>query len=347
MNETILRWKGRLGSLKALAFVVLLFAGIFLALSIANLGVANKNTAGPQTLSISQFVNGRVETDKYVTVSGTAFYPAAYRETSDGRTTAEYFYLIDENTGHMVLVKAAQTLPSTDTTESATISGLTHATDSELQGLMESDFSKMREAGLKTSSQLYIGDGERPPSASASLLAIIGLGLVALLCVATFFFPTTVFAPHPIDSAATTVTGEAGVKASGRFNRLKSFNPSIVFGRGQRSFNNSVANLVPLDNHQLAIYIHLVVTYRTYGVKTGQRESEWAVILDPANMRDVEPGKVYGWKDRWAMRFRYNDDRARTQTLIITFNHAAAQIGAINALRSLGFSVGTGDAPAM
>ena len=74
MNETLLRWKGRIGSLKSLAFLVLIFLVIFIFPVGHNLIIAFKNPSGAQTVSISQLVSDQVGTDLYISISGTAAY---------------------------------------------------------------------------------------------------------------------------------------------------------------------------------------------------------------------------------------------------------------------------------
>jgi hypothetical protein len=250
----------------------------------------------------------------------------------------------------MILVRAANTLPVIDKQEQATISGMTHNTESKLQSLLESDFDEMHKAGVQTTSTLYLSEGQKPADLGQSAILVSGLLLVSVLCLVTFFFPSTVFGPQPIDfAAASQVVGNPGIKATGRFQRLASVRPSIVIGKGVRQFNHGVANIVPLTDGGVMIYIHYVLTYRSYGVKTGQQESDWAVMLDRSRVQDAEPGKVYGWRDRLAVRVHYQDPAAaptsKPQTLIVTFNHAGAQQDFVNLLRQRGFIVGTGDAP--
>src|SRR5512145_1495710 len=126
MNEGALWWQGRLGSLKALAALVLLFAVIFLIGAISDYTLASKNPSQPQTVQIGQLAGNEIEMDRYVTFSGLALYPAAYEETEDNKTTGEFFYVVNTDTGEMVLVKSAKSLPITESEEEVTISGLTH-----------------------------------------------------------------------------------------------------------------------------------------------------------------------------------------------------------------------------
>jgi hypothetical protein len=348
MNEGALRWKGRLGSLKALAALVLVFAVIFLFIAIDNLNLANSNPTEPQAVKIGQLANNELGTNKYVTLTGVALYPAAYEQTEDGKTTAEFYFVVDDATGHMILVKAAKTLPSTESEETVTLSGLTHVPESKLRDLIESDLPDIEKAGLKTTSMLYLGDSEAPPNATTSLATVAGLGLLSLLCVATFFFPTTVFGPKPIDLGATTTsTTDRATWATGTFRKLTTTQPPFVFGKGQRKFTNAVVNVIPLQSRQVMLYIHHVMTYRAYGFKVSQRQTDWGILLDSASMIDIEPGKVYSWRDRWAVRFRYDVNTAQPQTAIMTFEQAATQAQLVNLLRQLGFAVGSGDAPLM
>ena len=348
MNETVLRWKGRLGSLRPLAALVLLFAVIFLILAIESLNIASKNPTTPETVAIAKLAANEIETNRYVSVSGVALYPAAYQATEDGKTTEEYFFVIDDATGDMILIKASKPLPTEQTEESVTVAGLTHVAEVKLQQLIESDLPDIQKAGLNTTTRIYVGDGEQPPSAGASTAAVIGLSVLSLACVATFFFPGTVFGAKPLEAnAAVAGATDRSAWASGRFKKLSRTQPAFEFGKGERAFTNAVVNLVPLQNRQLMVYIHHVMTYRAYGVKVSQRDTDWGVLIDTANLVDIEPGKLYSWRDKWAVRFRYNTDKLKQQTLIISFKQVAAQAEFVALLRQLGFMVGTGDAPLM
>lgn len=351
MNESALRWKGRLGSLKPVAALVLLFAVIFLIGAIINLNLASSNPAEPQEVKIGQLASNEIGVDRYVTFSGLALYPAAYEETEDGKTTGEFFFVVDTDTGNMILVKAAKSLPIIETEEVVMVSGLTHTPEKKLRDLIESDLPAIQKADLITTSGLFVGDGETPPNASANLAAVIGLGALSLLCVAAFFMPTTVFGPKPIDSVAATADAAATDRstwATGRFKKLSATQPNFAFSpRGQRSFTNAVVNLMPLETRQLMLYIHHVMTYRTYGIKVSEQQTDWGLLLDSGNVIDIEPGKVYGWRDKWAVRFRYNDNGSKPQTAIVTFAQAGAQAQFVALLRQMGFAVGTGDAPLM
>jgi len=170
-----------------------------------------------------------------------------------------------------------------------------------------------------------------------------GLGLLLILSVAALFFPSTVFRPYPVDAGAVPVTAESAVKATGRFQKLKQLEPSIEPGRGTRRFREAIANLVPLEAQRLMVHIHFVLRHTLYGiVPLFRQESDWAVIVDPSHTRDVEPGKLYGWRERWAVRMRYSDQKGKPQALILIFGEAGEQAGFLSALQEMGFPLGTG-----
>jgi hypothetical protein len=348
MNETTLRWKARLGSLKAVAALVLVFAVIFLFGALNNLSIASNNPTEPQPATIRQLVENEIGMGRYVSVSGVALYPAAYEETEDGKTVAEYFYLVDDASGHVLVVKASKSLPIIEQEEPATIVGLTHVPEPKLQQLIESDVPDFRDVGFALNPGLYLGDGEKPPDAAQNTTAVVGLGILSVLCVATFFFPGRVFAPKPVDTlAAAQSAGSAEVKASGRFQKLSSVRPSIQVGKGTRKFDSAIANLITLDDRRLMVYIHHIMSYKTYGITVRKEETDWGVFVDQNNLVDIEPGILYGWKDRPAVQLRYNDDQAKQQTLIVSFDRAGGQAQFVEQLRRMGFMVGSGDAPLM
>jgi hypothetical protein len=83
---------------------------------------------------------------------------------------------------------------------------------------------------------LALDAGERPGQAGGLVLAIAGLGVLLLLCVATLFFPSTVFFPQPVEATAAPAAGEFVTKATGRFRKLAKLEPAIEVGKGARRF---------------------------------------------------------------------------------------------------------------
>jgi hypothetical protein len=87
------------------------------------------------------------------------------------------------------------------------------------------------------------------------------------------------------------------------------------------------------------IYVRHVTKYRgTITLST----SHWALFPEPQSAVEIEPGKVYGWRDRPAVKLCYLDTWGRAQDLILSFNHSAAQGEFVGLLRQRGFSVGSG-----
>ncbi len=343
MNESVLRWKGRIGGMKRVAGLVLVFALSLLAVVLANLSVAMRNQDGPMEVEIGQLVGGEIGNNRYVTVSGIALYPAVYYRTEDGRTTAEYFFLADARSGDMVLVQSSRRVPSEERAELAIITGLTRSTSTDLRELVASDLPDLRSAGLNTTSDLYIGMDQRPPGVGVNLALAAGLALISLASVAAFFFPNAVFAPKPIDPAAVAASlGKADVRATGRFQRLSNVSPIVEVGKGSRKFKNAAANIVSLEGRRLMVYIHHILTVRVYGIPLRRVESDWGVILEPLNVTAVETGVLYGWRDRPAVRLRHKDAQGKLQTLFVSFDHAAAQEEFVNLLKGKGFPIGSG-----
>lgn len=345
MNETSLRWQARIGGLKALSVAVLFIGGLCGLIQIENLQSASRNPGTPVEVTIEGIVNGQVETGKYVSVSGIAVYDAGYEETEDGRTVATYFFLVDDATGHVVVTKAREGTTAGRTTGVLTVKGMTHNTASELEGLIREDGPSLAAEGFATSSKVYLAEGETPPNITTTQVILLLLVVALLIGVVPLFFPSVVFAPKPITSTSMEPTAgpeRAVVKAWGRFQQLKQVRPSIEIGKRRRKFQNAVANLIPLDHGNLMVYIHHVVRTTMYGITVGKREADWGVFFSPRNAVQVEPGVMYGWKDRVAIRFRYTGDAAKQEELIVSFDRGADQARFARLLREMGFRVGTG-----
>src|SRR6266496_4664790 len=60
MNESLLRWKGRIGSLKALALLVLIFLVIFTFPAVTGFVTALKNPSAPQSVTVSDLISGNM-----------------------------------------------------------------------------------------------------------------------------------------------------------------------------------------------------------------------------------------------------------------------------------------------
>lgn len=342
MNESALRWKGRLGRLKPLALVLGLVGLILLIVGLITLSSAlNNDPNRPAEVSVGQLTRGEVPKSRYVTVDGFTDYDVCYTETEDGKTVARYYVLVDEEFLNLVVVKAAGFPIARPDLDPVTVTGMTRSMPSGLKDLVRSDVAEIHEYGLEINEDLYLAEGQNPPTkTSVWVLLIVGAVLLALAAL-LLLMPGTVFGPAPVEAAVAPVAGEAGTKASGTFQGLKSVQPLEV-GRKARKFENAVANLVPLEDRRLLVYIHHVVTTRAYGLKVGRRESHWGVLIGQDNVVSIDPGKLYAWKDRPAVRLCYRDDKGKERQLLVSFDHAAAQAGFVKMLQQLGFAVGSG-----
>lgn len=339
MNEASLRWKARLGGLKILGFLLALVGLIVLMAGLINLGTAKKSAGGPQEVTISQLVSGDIETNTYVSVYGLSIHEAAYTEEEDGKTTRSFYYLLDEQTGDMVLIEHTSAMIISMDPDYTTITGMTHSSPSDLQKLVQEDMPDFETYGVQTNPKLYIKDGATPPTVGTSqTMAIVG-GTMLVLGVVPFFFPGTVFGPYPVDTTAAAPASKIGLQASGEFVQLKQMEPSLEFGRRRQKFNKAVANFIPLAQQQLLIYIHHVVKSKAYGITVRTSKSDWGILLDGNNVLAVDPGKLYGWKDRWAVRFQYQGKGGRTEDLFLIVEQPGAQAVLVQQLQKMGFAV--------
>jgi hypothetical protein len=223
---------------------------------------------------------------------------------------------------------------------------MTRDTPAELRDLIRSDIPDLEKAGLEMTPELYLAEGQKPPTVTGTVLAMIGLGIIGVMCFVCFTFPRIVFVPRPADPMIVLPPDDdqgAGVRATGQFLELKSVEPHVEIGRRTRKFSNAVANLVPLEDRSLLIYVHHIARTRLYGVLTiSESKSHWGTFVTGDRVIDIEPGKLYGWRDRWAVRFRYRGRDDKPETLLVSFDHAVGQAGLVELLRKLGFTVGTG-----
>jgi hypothetical protein len=222
---------------------------------------------------------------------------------------------------------------------------MTAGTPSDLKQAVKDDVPMHRDDGFNISPSIYVREGAEPPSLPNTLLLIVGAGIVTATCLAILLLPTVVFTPGPVQVVAGPVQGEEGVKASGRFLKLKQVQPTIELGRRTRIFNKAVANIVRLSNNRLMIYIHHVLRRYAYGVRVGTHESDWGVFLDHENVLKIEPGTLYGWKNRYAVRIEHSQ-KDKPHTLVVSFEQPWGQSLFVKRLRLLGFQVVPVDVPA-
>jgi hypothetical protein len=344
MNESLLRWQGRIGSLKGFAFIVLIFVVIFLFPVIDNFNIAIRNASGSQAVTISQLVSGTAAAKQYVSVSGLASYDLAYTETEDGVTKAIIYPLIDQDAGTVIFVRTTQTNLATASDAIVTVAGLTTKAPSDLKRAIEKDIADINAAGFQTNTVLYIEEGKKPGQTIVFLMQLAGMGLVGMLCIVTFFFPTIVFRVFPPQQVAPGETVNNTVKATGTFVQVKEMEP-LEFGKPKRKFTNSNANVLILDDKSLGVYIHFIYTTRVYGIQVSRQETDWMVLVKPSQIIAIEPGKLYGWRDVWAVSVRYRDANEKEQKVLISFVNASSQVSFVNYLRDKGFAVSSGQYP--
>jgi len=342
MNENSLRMRGRIGGLKGVAVVALILALVLLCVGVADLNLAMKNSSGaPREVSLSDLIR-ETETGHYVTTSGYAIYDAGYEKTSDNKTTATYYFLIDADSGAMVLVKHSSASTMGKIEGMATVTGMTQIPESELKKSLQEDMPSFEEEGLSTTDALYIADGQTPPTVQTGVTFLGIGGVVALLSVIPFFFPGTVFAPYPMNPAAPLPTQRPAVTASGVLQRLKSIEP-VEVGRGTQRFSNAVANLILRGEQDLLVYIHSGVRTKRYGITIHTQESDWAAFFTGQNVQSVEAGKIYGWKDKWCMRIQYLNPKGKPESFHVVFQDELALAGFFNLLKQARFPVVTAE----
>lgn len=341
MNERVWRWKGRIGSLKWEGGLLFVLAALLTVAGIINLSTVLNNPTVPQEVTLAQLVNGDIATSRYVSVSGLAAYDLGYEKTAGGKTTETYYFLIDPSSGDMVLVQHAAVLAVPKEANAATITGMTRPIPADLQEAMKEDETLFARNDLKTTMSLYIEDGAQPPTTASSVvmlaLGLIGVGIGSI----PFFLPHTVFAPYPLAATAVPSTKRGEVRATGKFVQLKSVTP-LEIGARTRHFTNAIANIIPQGEHGLLIYIHYILKTKTYGVTVKTTVTDWGVFIGKDNVVAVEAGKIFGWQDKWAMRFQYSGAKGRPETLYVIFADAGAQVEGVKLLRAMQFSVSTG-----
>lgn len=343
LNETVLRWKARLGQLKALGVLIIIIGGIVLLGLSTDVPAALSGAAGPDAVGVDQLVSGQIGLNRYVSVVGTAQYQSGYQRTLDGQQTEDYYFLVDYTNDNMVLVKSPALLPDNTQSKVVIISGVTHSTSTKLQAAIDADEIDFDQQGFKTNSTLYIGEAEAPPNPVIVLIPSVLIGLLILLSIAALFLSGVVFVPLPIDNSVDAGDYSSNVQASGRFQKLSSVRPSVQFGKGSRKFTRAVTNLISMQERSWLIYIHFIYTYRVNGVPVRKTETDWGIPLTSVNVTDIQPGKMYGWHDRWAVRIHYTDDQGKQQTVFISFKEPGGQVAFVRALGQSGFYVGSGE----
>jgi len=342
MDENSLRWQARIGSLKWLGLLMMVGAGIGLVLVVGDLLTALRNPGEPQSVTIQQVVDGSINPNQYVTLEGFAMYDTGYELTEDGRVIEKYYLLVDEISGYLLVVNASMPNTSDRELDWIRLVGMTHDTPTDLRQIIREDFAFYRQEGFVTTAELYIAEGEKPSGIAET--AALSFVLIALVIVGAipFFFPTTVFAPKPmelvtVDPSPSKKKG-SGVSATGRFIKLKKVKPTIEIGKRMQKFTRAVANIIPMEKGDLVVYIHHVMRYNFIPVS----KTHWGVFLNPRNVQVAEPGVQYGWTDRPAVQINYAGKDNKPETLLLTFNKVSDQAFFMKLLREKGYKIGSG-----
>jgi hypothetical protein len=114
-------------------------------------------------------------------------------------------------------------------------------------------------------------------------------------------------------------------------------------GKGVQKFNGAVANFIPGAERDVMIYIHQIVTTKRYGITISRRETDWGAFLNGENVQAVEAGKVYGWKDKWAVHFLHTSPKGKEEHLYLIFEDAGGQVEVVAQLQQLQFQVNTAE----
>ena len=187
---------------------------------------------------------------------------------------------------------------------------------------------------------LALKNTDEPTLPASVVTLVLCIAVPVLLASALpFLFPSTVFGPHPVDTSAGPPPARPEVKATGRFDQLIQLEPAIKVGEHTRKFANAAANVIPLAENRLMIYIRHAAKTRYKDAAARTTETDWGVFVDKNTVRAIEPGKIYGWKEKWAVRFRYMGPEKKEETLLAIFESAAAQAQFVELLQKSGFAL--------
>lgn len=343
MGNARYKIKGIILGSKPFIVLILLFSCTFFCLSAENVRTAFINSDRPETVSIEQIIKGEVKAYKYVEVSGYTDYKLGYVKTKDNKTIASYFALVDRENGYMLVVEAEKPALAGRQPAEEVISGLLYKAPERLKKQIDKDRDKFKEKGYVVSSRLYLKENSRPPSRLVSLIAAIGLGILALASFSVFFFPDIVFVPMPIplDSSGLVDEYDTGPKAWGKFIEIEQLEPKLVMGTRSRELEGILAQIVPYGTKGLLILVHYVEQTKTYygGFVLRTSESDWGLVLNGENVVAVESGMTYGWRDKRAVRFRYTNEQGKEEQLILSFDSPQSHANAVRMFQKIGFTV--------
>lgn len=253
--------------------------------------------------------------------------------------------LLDKNANVLVFVRTTQTEVQYKGDAEVTISGMTSSSSTDLKNAIAQDLDTITSAGFQTNNAIYIEEYQKPGNLLISLGELTVMGFIGLLCLITFFFPTTVFGPYPVQPLAPGTEFKKGLtKATGTFQQVTKMQP-LEFGKAKKKFQNSNANLFISEDKSLGVYIHFIFRQRVYGIQVRKQETDWMILIKPTQVIAIEPGKLYAWRDLPALSVQYKDAKDKNQVLLISFDNAKSQSNFISALRARGYAISSGQYP--
>ena len=304
--------------------------------------IPDTRAANSPEVKIGQLVSGEIGANAYVTITGITIHGGAFTETDGDKLVAVVNPVIDLDTGALVFVRFTQAeLLNKEGEETITVSGKTAVPDDELTQLMLDVVPDLEAVGLSTTTDLYIDKVVQPGQLYRTWLQIGAIGAVMLLCVAIYAMPAIVFNPEPMTvTSSAAAAGLVNMQVTGKLYKASKKDINQATKRRQH-FAKAYANLIRLDPNGLMVHVHQIVRHRTYGITVGKTESDWLVKLYPHQIVRVEPGKLYTFNQRWAVRFVYKTEADKESVLVLNFENEQDQATFINLLRELGFAVQT------
>jgi len=353
LNETLIRWKARIGSLKLVAAVTIGILLIATVVAVHQLAMALSNPEHPQPVTVQEVVSGAVGDDRFVTLQGYAKLDHGYQAATRGKIRSYYYYLLNDESRSLVVVKADPETFQRLVSANVSVSGMTRAAPGALQKLIQQDIPGIRDAGYLTTPTIFLEENAQPPEKfwmfAVVVVLLLSMGVLAL----AFLFPSTVFQPMPVDTFRIPDSRQGvshTIWGRGTFYKLSSVQPFVELAGQAHRFRDTPVNIKPLPGHQILIQpLGAEPGQRTYSMDVGNQSlnlsvegspDQWAIVVDEQNFIEIDPGKLYGWNDRWAIRMQYSSPDSKRESIILAFDNAVAQAECVDRLRELGFMVG-------
>ena len=340
MNQNTLRFKGWISALRPYALAVILLGSFFLIGFIKSYTMAYRAAHSPQ-VSIGDLVRGEIEAGSYVTLQGYMFYGGLIEEREGSKLEAVFNPLVDPSTGDMLLVRFTQReVFSREDEEFLRVSGLISSPGTDLTEQIEQMLPEIRAAGFNPTTDLYLRDILEPGQPQSLLPGVIGTALAMLVSAVIVAMPRIVFSPQPLTASASPEEGiPKRVRVTGRLNKVNPKATSLELTKRRQHFAKVPVAILGTEKRELVVHYHQVVVNRYMGIKIGTNVSDWAVRLSPIQVVRIEPGKLYSFDERPALRITYKDQPDREAVLVLSFESDKEQAFFVEMLKELGFSV--------